>query len=247
MENTAFNRAYNASYATGYREARHDGEAQGRTEGEVRGTSRAEQDAKTGYVWQIYLPAALPGVLIGAVGGLIVQYAILLSCRNSGRLSQFATVAFVPGMRRTQAFAFLQKRTMLILEHEEKLLELELQRELTAVEISNVHDALEQMVKSVSSIDTLNQARVVELLKVEASKIISTAEKEARRARMSGESPTKPDYHTHVCPHCRKVVHFERRFAYKWINCPNEKCGRLVKLPRVLNNSNIQPRPVDER
>src|SRR4051794_23924019 len=84
-----FNGAYDASYSTGYREGRHGGEIQGRKKGEDLGRRRAEYDAKTGYAWQIYLPAALPSFANGAVGGLILQYTILLNGKHSGRLSLF--------------------------------------------------------------------------------------------------------------------------------------------------------------
>lgn len=236
----AYDTAYKANYPIGKQAGIKVGEQRGREEGAKKGQEAAREAAERGVAWQLYAALSL-GALAGGLGlGLCLQYSILIFSHRSGRVSQFSTVAFVPAMKWSLAYAIFERRRMLMLEVEEELREMAQRRSLQDAQIRDVQEAVELKLRAISSIDELTRARLLELASEEIAKIVSGAAEKAEGVGDGRPGPDASPQTIQTCPHCRQLIRYKRQQAGATVKCPNPECARPVKLePPAGGGSNV--------
>lgn len=241
-EREAYDNAYKANYPVGYEAGYKEGEERGRKEGRERGAEEARAAAQSGGDWRLYARLALLALAVGLALGLLVQYSVLLACRRYERVPQFSTVAFVPAMKLSLAYSIFERRRRVLVEVEEELREMGERRNLQVAQIKEVHDAVERKLKAVSSLEELTQARIVELAAEEFDRIISAAAEKAERMKEDAARRALSGHHVaYACPHCQQIVRYAERFAGQSVNCPNQACGRSIKLPPMFTGGDGSP------
>jgi hypothetical protein len=236
QERRAWKEGYNENYRAAYQEGWQAGEVKGRADGQERGTAAAEWAARAGSDWRFYSTEALCGFVFGFVVGLLAQYSVLIGCGQSGRLPQFLTVAFVPCMKRSLAYAVFERRRALMMDLAETLRQVRAKNKVELAKIQAVRDNVARRLKAIGSIEELNAAHLVELARKEISQIIGASEEEANRAETISQPRPEPRF-TYYCPICWTAVRYDEELVHKTVQCPNSDCCRPLTLPPPLRTA----------
>jgi hypothetical protein len=241
-EEQAWEQGYDANRSAAYHEGWRDGAARGKREGEEHGRAAAKDAAEMGHAWKPYSTPAFLALMFGVIVGLAAQYTILACCKDSGRLPELVTVAFVPATKHSLAYSILERRRQLRIWWDEEMRNLAAARKLRVTQIHAVHNLILSKIKAISSLEDFTQAHLIDLARAELTRIVSDSEQEASRIADGEGSPQKTSVkYTIACPHCKKMIGYKENKAGKSVNCPYEKCGRPINLPQLPSNGDKQP------
>jgi hypothetical protein len=211
---------YDANYKAGYQAGWEVGVARGRQDGERTGVTTAHEAATTGSALALYSTLACASLVCGILGGLFLQYSILLYCRLTKRVPH-TMVGFVPAARNSPHYSFFVERYRRLLRAKEKEEEIETAARLKMEESAALHDVMVDRIKVASRIEHLAHERLTEMVEDEMSRI------EARAERLTRGRPDS----VCCCPHCGKRIVFYRKDATRTTKCPHRKCGEPIRLP----------------
>jgi len=121
-----------------------------------------------------------------------------------------------------------------MIECDEEIRRLSASSNLQARKMKMVHDGVVRRLKTVSTLEELTKARLVDLAQKELSRIVSASEVEANRRIDNGQASEKSRAkYSHCCPYCNKAIGYSGKKAGKTVQCPYKKCGRSITLPPV--------------
>jgi hypothetical protein len=234
-EDKVYKSAYDASYKAHQQISFREGAKRGYTEGRKAGLAAAIEAADNGQAWELYLSLALGALLSSLMLGLVLQYSLLVVCRYSGRLPQFSTVIFVPAMKYTTAYRVFKRRRALLMEIDEQLREIAARKNVQIVKIHQLNEVIALKIQSLSSLDELSQAKLVQLAEEELEKIVAASEMKADTILHDQHSIQASTRITHPCPHCHRLIRFSLSSANETVTCPNRECGRQIRLPQIFS------------
>jgi RNA polymerase-binding transcription factor DksA len=220
-EQEAWQQGYDANRQAAYQEGRQEGVPRGEKEGEEQGRTAAQRAARTGRAWQLYSTPTILALMFGAIVGIAVQYTTLACCKDAGRLPELVTMAFVPAMKHSLAYAVLASRRKLLLWREEEMRRQAAANDLRRAHMHAVHDFVVRKLKAMTALEELTQARILDLARQEMSKIVSEAEQRA----------LPPVKRAVACPYCGKPIGYPRKKAGQTVICPYATCRRPIQLP----------------
>jgi uncharacterized protein YbaR (Trm112 family) len=122
----------------------------------------------------------------------------------------------------------------LALEHNVKREEVLATWKLHVAQIQSMDDVGRRALKVTSSIEQLNNERVLELIQIRAEQIFSEAQEKANRIKNARKSLEKRLLIALTCPHCRKKIGFNKEAAGKTRACPNPECRRGINVPLLF-------------
>ena len=235
-ETDAWQKGYDGNFLAAYREGWDEGTVEGTKEGAEDGRKTAQYAAASGLAWQLYSAPALWSVFFGIVLGVSAQYIVLLNCRISGVMSDFLSVAFVPAMKRSVSYAVFERRRQLMIECDEEIRRLSAHNQLQVWRMRAIHDGVVRGLKTISSLEDLTSARLLDLARRELSQIVSASEMEANRIsngqRQAVSGSAKLNCY---CPHCNGAIEYPEKKAGQIVPCPYKKCGREFRLPQLAS------------
>lgn len=231
--------AYDSQYESAFLSSRHAAKKRGRAEGEKDGVAAAQRDMQNGHGWPMYATLANWTAFFGFLGGAGGQYLVLLICRRRRRISQFLAVAFVPGMKRSFTYSVFQRRRTYLTEIRIELKELQARQKIEAQKLEQVKAGLAQRLDTISSIEELKQARLLELAEEEIAGILVASTKTAREIREADDDAALDFLNTCYCPYCNRPVSYDAHAAHEAVECPHEDCGEHFRLPLALLNNEV--------
>lgn len=226
-EEDAWQQGYDANRSAAYQDGWREAAPRGEKEGKERGKAEANHAARTGRAWHLYKIPAFLALMFGIIVGLAAQYTVLACCRDAGRVPEMVTLALVPAMKHSVAYAILEGRRKLLIWWEQEKSRLTAANQLKAAQVQAVHDVVVRKLKVMTALEELTQARLLDLARAELAKVVSDAE-------MKAQMPMK---RTVACPHCGKTIAYPRKKAGKTVTCPYANCSRPIHLPANVDEN----------
>lgn len=222
------NPAYRTAYLVGWEAGRISGAIQGQFEGQ----RIAEEACENGTAWHVYREMAIISVCAGAVGGICLQYGVLMCARRAESLPELPVVAFIPGVKHSLAYQHLENRRKLELLLVEQLDWISVKRDLKLEQLRTVRKVMAHRLSVVSSIQQMSIDRLLALVESEIDKILE--ESTPKQADLSKHKPSDTSDRLtkrHECPNCSKVFIYTPSKSERGVICPNSACAFRIVLP----------------